>query len=497
MESLHVLRPAWLLLIPAALLLNLLWRTRRNITRRLSAHIAPHLLQHLLLDRGQGSRPDPALLLTLFLCLGALLAAGPTWQLQAGRQASDHALLILAVELAPSMDTGDQQPSRLEAVKRKLHDLVQSRQGAPTALIVYSASAHLVLPPTGDAALLETYIQALSTSLLETPGNHLRAVQRLALTLSEKANSPSSVVVFADGASPGEFDELARHASDTLQWLLVACAGQGGGALDDLARTLDAGRVELSPDDSDIQWINDQVSRYFQANHDPSAASQAAGYWLCWALAPLVLLSLRRGWRVDWLGAVLLAIGMLLPGSPARATPLLDAFASADQQGRWAFEHGRYPLASQRFAAPYWKGLAAYHAADYRGALAQFARVDTAEGYFYRGNCQARQYQLVDAIAAYRRALALRPDFPQARANLALVLALEKEREDAARNAPEQRSDAETVDNSAGKGRSTSRPPGQMQADERWLDSLRTSPALFLRNKFRLQDSRAAKESSR
>lgn len=494
MDGVQFHRPLWLLLIVGALLLHRLWRRRQDLGRRLAERIAPHLLQHLLLDQRGSGRFNPAHLLTLFLCLGAVAAAGPIWRGHSADLADDHGLLILAVELSPSMDSPDRRPTRLAAVKRKLRDLLKDRQDAPTALIAYAGTAHLVLPPTNDAGLLESYLQALSTALIETPGSDLRGVQRLAMSLAEETAAPASLVLFADDADPRQFDSLKRHTSDALQWLLVDCSATSTGSsasLDKLADTLDAGLRELSLDDSDVRWIDRQALRHFQARQQASEGSREAGYWLCWALLPVVLLSLRRGCRVHWLGAVLLALGATLPSPPAMASTWLDAFASPDQQGRWAVEHGRPALAAKRFEDPYWKALATYQAADYAGALAQFSRLGTAEALFYAGNCHARQYQLGDAITAYRRALALKADFPQARANLALVEALEKDREDAERNAPKQQADDEVIDDSAKKGQSVTQPAGERPADEHWLDSLQTSPAAFLRNKFRVQDSHA------
>ncbi|MBD9517100.1 VWA domain-containing protein [Pseudomonas sp. PDM22] len=485
-------RPLWLLLIVVALLLLQLWRRRQNLGQRLAERIAPHLLQHLLLDQPGTGRLSPAHLLTLFLCLGAVAVAGPVWPGHATDFADDRGLLILAVELSPSMDAPDLRPTRLEAAKRKLRDLLRDRQGAPTALIAYAGSAHLVLPPTDDPGLLESYVQALSTALIETPGSDLRGVQHLAASLSEEAGTPASLVLFADNADPRELNDLQRHASDALQWLLVDCSAAPSGrsaSLTELASALDAGLRALSPDDSDVRWIGQQAVRHFQARQEAAQGSREVGYWLCWALLPVVLLSLRRGCRVHWLGAALLALGAALPSPPAMAASWLDAFASPDQQGRWALQHGRPALAAERFDDPYWKALATYQAADYAGALALFSRLDTAEAQFYAGNCQARQYRLTEAIKAYRRALALKADFPEARANLALVEALEKDREDAAQNAPKQRGDDEVIDDSADKGRSIAQPSGQRPADEHWLDSLQTSPAAFLRNKFRAQGS--------
>jgi Tetratricopeptide repeat. len=204
----------------------------------------------------------------------------------------------------------------------------------------------------------------------------------------------------------------------------------------------------------------------------------------------LALLSVRKGWKVHWMAALLLAAGLGGLPEPARAGALADAFFTADQQGRWAFEHERYPQAAAHFRDPFWKGLAAYRAADYELALASFARLDSAQAYFYLGNTYVRLSRFDRAVGAYRQALARQADFPQATANLALAQALEKDRESQQKaGPPSEKPDQEVFDNTAGKGRDVPRTGAGAESDEQWLNNLSTSPAQFLRRKFQLQDA--------
>ena len=215
-----------------------------------------------------------------------------------------------------------------------------------------------------------------------------------------------------------------------------------------------------------------------------------AGYWLCWPVLLLALLSVRKGWKVHWLSALLLAVSLGGLPQPARAGALADAFFTADQQGRWAFEHGHYPQAAAHFRDPFWKGLAAYRAADYELALASFARLDSAQAYFYLGNTYVRLSKFDQAIGAYQQALARQAEFPAATANLALAQALAKDREDQQQaGPPDEKPDQEVFDNNGGKGRDVPRRGQQAESDEQWLNNLSTSPAQFLRRKFLLQDA--------
>ena len=100
------------------------------------------------------------------------------------------------------MDADDVPPSRLAAAKHKLHDLIQRRAGARTALIAYAGSAHLVLPATDDPQLLDSFLQALSTDLIEARGKEVLGVIDQAKRLLAAEQAPGSLVLLTDGADP-------------------------------------------------------------------------------------------------------------------------------------------------------------------------------------------------------------------------------------------------------------------------------------------------------
>jgi len=516
LSDFHFLRPLWLLLALFGAVLPLLWRRGRDLQRRLRGNIAEHLVPHLLVTPQDHQRLRPVHLLCALLILGAVAAAGPTWEQDRPDFLENRAPLIVAVDLSPSMDASDVQPSRLEAAKHKLHDLIQRRAGARTALIAYAGSAHLVLPPTDDPALLDTFIQALGSGLIDKPGKDVGAVIDQAKRLLNAEKTPGSLLLITDGADTTQLDGLAKRVGDSpLQVLVLAVGSEDGGIIHDangqprsdangrpalgrfdpaaikqLASALDAPLGSLTVNDDDLDWIELHAQQHFQS----ASAEQRelhwkdAGYWLCWPLLLLALFNVRKGWSVNWMPALALAIGLGWPAAPAQANALTDAFFTRDQQGRWAFEHEHLPQAAALFVDPYWKGVAAYHAADYDLALATFARLDTPQAYFYLGNIYVRRFKFDEAIAAYTQALRLQPQFPEASANLALAQALLKDTESAEKNTPETKPDEVKFDKAPGKGQSKKVETEQAASDALWLQNLTTSPAKFLRQKFSLQD---------
>ncbi|CAI3804548.1 hypothetical protein GLGCALEP_03653 [Pseudomonas sp. MM221] len=527
LAAFHFLRPWWLLLIVPAIALPLLWLRRHDVRHQLNGIIAPHLIEHLMITPAHARQLRPVHLLGATLVLSAVAAAGPTWQQDLPDFLDDRAPLIIAVDLSPSMDADDVPPSRLAAAKHTLHDLVMRRGGARTGLIAYAGTAHLVLPSTDDPGLLDTFIQALTTDLMNTPGKNVLGVIDEALKLLDAEKAPGTLLLLTDGADASQFDAIARRLAGTqLQVLVLAAGSQATGVLRNaqgmprldgqgrpvqgafdvqglkgLANAASAPLGSLSLNDDDLDWVELHAQRHFKAAS--AEAGQVhwkdAGYWLCWPLLLVVLFSVRRGWQVNWLPGLLLAVLLGSGAEPARAGGLADAFFTADQQGRWAFEHGHYPQAAAHFSDPYWKGVAAYEAADYPVALASLGKLDTPAAWFYQGNSYVRLFKFPQAIAAYRQALRLLPDFAEAKANLALAEALQKDYQDQQQaGTPDEKADKVVEDQTPGSGQQQQQKTQQAASDQLWLNNLTTSPAQFLRRKFSIQDAaaqQAAKEA--
>ena len=519
LAAFHFLRPVWLLLILPGVLLPVLWLRRHDMRRQLSGIIAPHLVEHLMITPAESRRLRPVHWLGAILVFSGLAAAGPTWQQDTPDFLDDRAPLIVAVDLSPSMDADDVPPSRLAAARHTLHDLVMRRGGARTGLIAYAGSAHLVLPATEDPGLLDTFIQALSTDLMSKPGKDVLGVIELSLKLLDAEKSPGTLVLLTDGADASQFEAIDKRLSNTpLQVLVLAVGSQPTGPLKDaqgmprldasgrpvqgdfdtqglkgLAQAASAPLGSLSLDDDDLDWIELHAQRHFKAASADASQVQwkDAGYWLCWPVLLMVLLSVRRGWRVNWLPGLLLALLLGTSAEPARAGALADAFFTADQQGRWAFEQGHYPQAAAHFHDPYWKGVAAYQAADFQAALASLGKLNTAPAWFYQGNSYVRLFKFPQAIAAYQQVLRLQPGFAEAKANLALAEALLKDYEAQQQaGTPDEKADKVVEDQtpSAG-GQQQQQKTAQAASDQLWLNNLTTSPAQFLKRKFALQDA--------
>jgi Ca-activated chloride channel family protein len=176
-----------------------------------------------------------------------------------------------------------------------------------------------------------------------------------------------------------------------------------------------------------------------------------------------------------------------------------DAWWTADQQGRRAFEDGDLVTAAARFEDPLWRGTALYADQQFEAALAEFARVDTAEGWFGRGNALAHLERYEDAEDAYVRGLELCPDYEDAAANLEYIRVFQPltfeggetgvTGRDAAADevvfdADAERLEQQGIDTRLDEGGETL---SSDQMADLWLRQADASPASFLRRKFAIQ----------
>ena len=175
MNDFHFLHPLWLLAIIPVLLLW--WGFLRAQAARNSVWadvIDPHLLSHLLVKAGPRSRLRPVHVLATMMTLSAVALAGPSFRLQPSPFLDDEAGLMIVLKVTPTMNSEDVQPTRLTRAKQKVHDLIESRRGSSTGLIVYSGTAHLVMPLTKDSTIITTMIEDLGPETMPQDGDALR-----------------------------------------------------------------------------------------------------------------------------------------------------------------------------------------------------------------------------------------------------------------------------------------------------------------------------------
>ncbi|MDG3066135.1 VWA domain-containing protein [Thauera mechernichensis] len=511
-----------------ALLLVVLGR-RRDEMRALREVIDPQLLPHLLVHGGRRRGVQPADTLAVAVACFSVALAGPAWEREPPPLAREQAALMVVVDLSSAMDATDLPPSRLAWVRSKLHALLARRGDAPTGLIVYAGSAHLVLPPTDDRQLLTPYVDALTTTLMPVDGARPAAALALAHAWLERTALPGTVLFLTTAWPQAEQPGAERETATSRHRLIVWAIGtERGGPIRNLegvpvtdasgalrharlevtelrslrART-GASLVSVTADEGDLERIQALITRQQAAAAAADTRWRDRGADWVWPGLLALLMSFRRGWVVPWrafcgpalTGMVLLSL-LSMP-SPAQAGDddetwttrlsqgFVDLWFTRDQQGHLWLERGDPARAAGLFDDPLWRGIAAARAGRWQAAAEAFAQADSAAAWFNQAQALARLGRYAEALAAYDQTLIRMPGWPEALADQARVRSLLSTRTVADEGEP---STASGEGDERGEDGERSAPsPAEAEAADAWLRRLDTSPAAFLRRKFALQ----------
>ncbi|MEE4659216.1 MAG: VWA domain-containing protein [Halieaceae bacterium] len=440
----HFLRPYWLWgAVPALLLLLLLWRQLRS-GKAWSSIIAADLLPYLLSD-GEQRRVTRLPLWSLLLAwmLAVLALAGPSWErLPQPVERRENALVVL-YDLSLSMNATDISPSRLIRSRQKLLDLLELKTEGTTALVAYAGDAHVVSPLTDDLRTVANLLPALSPEIMPVKGSRpARAVEQALRLLRDSGLEHGQILLVTDGIHNNDADDIADLMEGSLYRLSVLGVGTAEGGpiptdsgflrddggsiviagldrppLQQLAERFGGSYSDLELSDRDIQrilntdlWDDSETQRVLDRSVDTWSDR---GYWLALALLPIALGAFRRGW---------LLVLLLLPvADPVQAQDWQQWFMNRDQRGQALLQAGEAEAAAKTFRDADWSAAANYRAGDYEAALQHYRNLDTADGWYNRGNALARAGELQDAIGAYEKALEQSPDMEDARFNKQLL----------------------------------------------------------------------------
>ncbi|MEL7558567.1 VWA domain-containing protein [Stutzerimonas chloritidismutans] len=436
----YLLRPLWLIVLPLPIwLMWRLWHRQRQTGRW--QRLLPEAFHTALLTRGRLRNSKlPWILLGSAWLLGCLALLGPSWQQVEQPSLTRADPLVILLETTPALLATDVRPSRLEQAKRKILDLLQTRQDAQTAVVVFAGSAHTLVPLSNDMATTQNLLDALQPDLMPEPGHRsdLAVTQGIAL-LQQGANGGGRLLLIGSSLNEPERASIEQQLEENEQSLLLLGIGTEQGApipredgsflkdekgsiviprLDDNAMRRFASQIggryqQARVDDADLRNLGLLERNGQLVAQDETTrldAWQDQGYWL---LLPLVLLAAFAG-RRGWLFCLPL---VLFVPQPASALSFDDLWLRPDQQGMRLLESSRPGEAATRFEDHQWQGYARYQAGDFAGAAEQFGKGDSAADHYNRGNALARNDELQAAIEAYEQALELDPGLDVARRN--------------------------------------------------------------------------------
>jgi len=299
----HFIRPLWLLaLLPMALIA---WTrmVRGNPLNSLNSLIAPHLLNHLLVETGTKRRFRPDLVLLGLGVITSLALSGPSWRQEPAPFAAEQAALMIVLRIAPSMQGTDLLPSRLERARHKIHDLLALRSDAASGLIAYAGSAHLVVPATTDTRIVEQLAAALEPDVMPREGDALDEALALVERQLAMQGVNGSVLVITDSITPAQLDKLANFNYKLPVQVLATVANTETAAQTGVtrgAKLLGARLQLLTPDTKDVAAINAKAVSDAAKITNETQRWRDEGYLLIPLIVIGLLLWSMRGWSMGW-----------------------------------------------------------------------------------------------------------------------------------------------------------------------------------------------------
>lgn len=435
----------WLLCVPIALLL--LWALQRSYQHQLDWRtVLPKAFHAILLSQHAPRQRNIRYLLLGAAWLCALLALlGPSWESTTEQPKHDRhfAPLVIAIQLTPDMLANDLQPSRLHHVREKILSLLEQRDTAFTALVVYAGSAHTLVPLSNDLLTSQNLLQALQPGLMPVSGQRADlAIERAIQLLQQGAQGEGQILLISTGVSAVEQSAIEKLIKRQPIQLKIMGIGSTTGApivqseqgyfltdsmgaiivsrlnetsLQLLGKQTNSPYTQLSSRNDDLLKLDLLV--HTQSNLTVALAGKTQiqndqGYWF---IFPILLIAAGFARR----GSLLVLLICLLP-MPSFAFEFDNLWLRPDQQGIKLLEH-QPAKAAERFTDQQWRATALYLAQDYPAAAELFALSDTAEAHYNRGNALALAGALPEALKAYQQALSQAPDMLAAKYNLAII----------------------------------------------------------------------------
>jgi Ca-activated chloride channel family protein len=508
MSEFQFLRPYWLLaFIP---LIYLIWRLWHQQQRQSGwkAWIDPQFHRYLLPeDRSlRAVWPWDKLGLALIGSLVILALSGPSWHSEVVATQKNETGSVILLDLSLSMYADDIPPNRLLRTQFKLTDFIKQNSDLRLGMVAYSGSAHVITPVADDPVTLLNLLPHLSPLTMPSYGSDAVSAMQKAIELLKGANIQQGHLIWLtddieDNQIQPIIDLLTPHSIHLT--IMVVGTSEGGavnipdfGLLKDqndrlvqaqvpldrfveLAQRTGAQLSRLQLDNNDLDGLRPPFTPIQTQQEQTNPQTQALDYGVYLLIFVVVLsaLAARRGWLVAlaWLSF----IPLHLTTSPnawaeevTQSTKPEVSFSdrwrhllmTGDQRGYQAWQAENYTAAEREFEDSNWRASALYRQGDYPKAAELFARDKTAQGYYNLGNAQAQMGQLEQAKQAYQQALALQPDFAQAKENLALIEQALKQMQTESETDPSQSDSASSPQPSEQSGSASSGQAGDTES---------------------------------
>lgn len=453
----HFLRAGWILLIPIAILLIFFFKRRLLTIGNWEKLIDKRLLPYVMSRSQLSDNQYKWWLISLISVLSIIALAGPTWERIEQPSFRTDQSLVIALDLSRSMNAQDITPNRLTRAKLKILDILERRQGAQVALIVYSANAFTVTPLTSDTDTIIALINSIDTSIMPSRGSYpALAIDKGLQLLNQASVSNGEIILVTDGGITSDSFSSAQKLRDEGYRLSALGIGSMNGApipketggfitdntgqitisrleVDDLKDLVEIGGgsyTSITSNDQDIDTLLSEVYSAVRESDDSVTTDQwkEFGPWLLLIVVPFGSLLFRKGW-------VFVFLLTIMPiDNSVYALDWNDLWKTRDQQAKEAMESGDYDKAIELFEDSEWLAAAHYKAGNYRQSANGYNNNSNIDHLYNHANSLAKIGQFEEAIENYEKVIAEEPNAEDALYNLNLLKDLLSENQSSEEN---------------------------------------------------------------
>lgn len=294
-DDLSLLRPLWLALIPALVVLGFFLRRRRAGLGDWDRVVDPALMQGLRalgrVDERSATRRGLVALSAAAIIVLAL--AGPAIERRDAAAFRNLDGVVFVLDASPSVVESDRWPA-LQTMGRFGIAALGSR---PAGLIVYGGDAYVATDMTGDTRQLGLTFALIDASTVPNPGSRPeRGLELAARMLQEAEILAGDVILLTDGGGtgPAALDQAARIAGHGARLSVVAPTP--GAELEVLAQTGGGQVFDLNQTDALARYLQPSGRERLERQDYPLLFWADYGRWLlALALVPVLLLFRRKG----------------------------------------------------------------------------------------------------------------------------------------------------------------------------------------------------------
>ncbi len=470
--ALHFIRPGWLLLLPLAILIPVLWRRLRRPSGDWSRVCDDHLLRWLSVGKAsaQPGRFGPWVAGLVWM-VAAIALAGPGWEKLPDSSFSSRDARVLILDLSMSMMAEDLKPNRLTQARFRLSDMLNETLEGQTGLVAYAGDAFVVSPLTSDTNTIRNMLPALRPDVIPVAGSRPdRALELAAELLDRSGFVRGEILLIADSGSQAAVSLAANLAKQGIYTSVLAVGTpqgapipSGDGFVSDSKGNIVVARLQrdalpaiasagggryselTAGSNADSPWASTGGSEFARRDEALGERWKDTGPWLVLLLLPLVAFSFRRGLLFV---LPLLILPTMLISTDANASLWDDLWSSRDQQAQKALQQERAADAAVLAKDPAIAGEAFYRSGDFARAGQSWSQPGTTDGalvdgsgadtHYNRGNAMAQAGEFKAAIAAYDAALELDPQMEDASFNRDLVEKMKQQQEQEQQNQENQ-----------------------------------------------------------